>query len=85
MVQPLTLEKHATTHRKTAGNDNPMTKPNFLDVVLNSTASEGPKLITNMRTEHTQNLNYCDYLLRMTKHISPQLLLMFYSIYFTFH
>jgi hypothetical protein len=59
MVQPLTLEKHATTHLETAGNENPMTKPNFLDVVLNRTASKGSKLITNMRNEHIQNLNYC--------------------------
>jgi len=57
MVQPLTLEEHATTHPKTAGNENPMTKPNFLDVDLNSTASKGSKLITNKRTLH--NLNYC--------------------------
>jgi hypothetical protein len=56
MVQPLTLEEHATTHPETAANENPMTKPNFLDV-LNSTASKDPTIITNKRTLH--NLNYC--------------------------
>jgi len=54
MVQPLTLEEHATTHLERAGNENPMRKPNFLDVVLKSTASKGSKLITNKRNEHTQ-------------------------------
>jgi len=52
--------KTATTHLETAGKENPMTKHNFLDVVLNSTASKCSKLITNMRTEHTQNVNYCE-------------------------
>jgi hypothetical protein len=54
IVHPLTAEEHATTHLKTAGNENPMTKPNFLDIVLNSITSKNSKLVTNKRKEHTQ-------------------------------
>jgi hypothetical protein len=76
MVQPLTLEKHATTHLETASNENPMTKPNFLDVVLNRTASKGSKLITNMRNKHIQNLNYCGLFIKDDHTYYPPLLLM---------
>jgi hypothetical protein len=48
-----------------------MTKHNFLDVVLNSTASKCSKLITNMRTEHTQNLNYCGLIIKDDHTYSP--------------
>jgi hypothetical protein len=77
MVQPLTLEKHATTHLETASNEKPMTKPNFLSVVLKSTALKGSKFITNTRTEHTQNLNYCGLFTKDDHtHYSPLLLML---------